>query len=572
MRILGVWDGHDSGAALFVDGRLVAAINEERLTRRKLEIRFPEQSIHACLKIARLTPQDVQVVAVSTTDVAKTLARWFPSTREAYYAVRRRKTPPGIATDFTRHSKYWVTEWGPNRISRWLSKLSLQRQLQRLNLDGAELCLVDHHLAHAAAAAAASGMNPCAVVTIDGVGDGLSSSISVFRDGRLARVAASPARHSLGVMFEHVTRLLNMRELEDEGKVMALADHVSPVADADNPLLRLITVAHGRFWCAKTGRALVNQLKRIQWFHANEQFAYMAQRVVELRTVEVVRDAIGLTGLRRVALAGGVVSNVKANRHVRLMPEVEHVYVFPHMGDGGLAVGAAVAAASDKGHQINLDLSDLALGPEYSEQSVAAMLEANGLRAIKCQDLPERVADLIARDAIVLWFQGRMEYGPRSLGHRSVLARPDSRAVRDRLNLVLKRRVWYQPFCPTLLESEAARVFSDWSPSTNSHMTMAYMVAPAHREAMAGVIGVDGSCRPQIVNDSSGDAFAELLRAIRRRLKLAVLLNTSYNIHGEPLVCTPQEALSVFERCGADALAIGPYLVVAESPRPQRPH
>ena len=567
MRILGVWDGHDSGAALLVDGRLVAAINEERLSRRKLEIRFPERSIDACLTIAGLTPRDVDLIAVSTTDVAKALARWFPSTKEAYYAVRRRKTRPGIAAGLKRQSKYWITEWGPNRASRWLSHVMLQREMQRLQLDGAELRLVDHHRAHAAAAAAASGMDPCAVVTIDGVGDGLSSSISVFRDGHLTRVAVSPARHSLGILFEHVTRLLNMRELEDEGKVMALADHASPIPDADNPLLSLITVADGRFWCARTGHALVHQLKKIQWFHANEQFAYMAQRVVELRSVEVVRDAVRLTGLRRVALAGGVVSNVKANRHIRLMPEVDDVYVFPHMGDGGLALGAAVAAAADTGQRTALDLSDLGLGPEYPAPRLAAMLEANGLRAIMCQDLPERVADLIARDAIVLWFQGRMEYGPRSLGRRSVLARPDSRAVRDRLNLVLKRRVWYQPFCPSLLESDAARVFSDWSPSTNSQMTMAYMVEPAYREAMAGVTGVDGSCRPQIVSDNSTDCFAELLRAVRRRLKLAVVLNTSYNIHGEPLVCSPEDALHVFERCGADALAVGPYLVLAGSGR-----
>ena len=163
-----------------------------------------------------------------------------------------------------------------------------------------------------------------------------------------------------------------------------------------------------------------------------------------------------------------------------------------------------------------------ASGPEYSTQCMAASLErrdASGhVSTISRNELP----DLIARDAIVLWFQGRMEYGPRSLGRRSVLARPDSRAVRDRLNLVLKRRVWYQPFCPSLLESEAARVLSDWSPrSPNPHMTMAYMVSPTYREAMAGVIGVDGSCRPQIVDDTATDCFAEVLRAVRRRLDWA---------------------------------------------------
>ena len=161
-----------------------------------------------------------------------------------------------------------------------------------------------------------------------------------------------------------------------------------------------------------------------------------------------------------------------------------------------------------------------------------------------------------------MWFQGAMEYGPRALGHRSVLARPDRADLRDRLNLVLKRRVWYQPFCPSMLESEASRVLTDWTGGRNRAMTMAYKVADDYRGLLSGVISVDGTCRPHIVDDDDGGPFAEVLRLGGKQWNVAAVLNTSFNIHGEPLVCSPAEAVDVFLRSGADALAIGPFLVV----------
>ena len=221
---------------------------------------------------------------------------------------------------------------------------------------------MDHHESHAAAAAWASGFSSCAVLTIDGLGDGLSATLSAFRDGRLQRVAASPARHSLGVFFEHVTNLLNMRELEDEGKVMALADYAAPIPDEENPLLPLVRVRDGVIETARAGHALRKALARIHWRYSNEQFAYLAQRVVETTCIALARDAVRLTGLRQLALAGGVVSNVKATRRVRLLPEIEDVYVYPHMGDGGLPVGAAVLAAAQSGHPVDLDLRRLDFG------------------------------------------------------------------------------------------------------------------------------------------------------------------------------------------------------------------
>jgi carbamoyltransferase len=561
VNVLGIWDGHDSGAALLQEGRLRFAVNEERLTRRKLEIRFPSHSIDACLAWAGLAPDAVDIVAVSTSDPAKTFARWWPWSKEQYYAVRRRQTPPGPLSALTRRAKYAVTEWKSRPMLEAWSRAALRRPLARHGLSRAALRLVDHHAAHAAAAACSAGFASCAVITIDGVGDGLSSTISVFDRGRFERVAASPAGASLGIFFEHVTNLLNMRELEDEGKVMALADYAAPIADEDNPLLACVRVRDGVIDVVPSGFALRAALARVQWRFPNEQFAYLAQRVVEQTCMALARDAVRLTGQRRLALAGGVASNVRATRRIRTMPEVDEVYVFPHMGDGGLAVGAAALAAMNGGSPIDLNLGDLDLGPGYTTGEIAAALQRAGLAARPDDRLPARVAQALEDGRVVMWFDGRMEYGPRALGRRSVLARPDRPDVRDRLNLALKRRVWYQPFCPSMLESEAARLLSDWTPDGNRAMTMAYEVAPCFRSRLAGVISTNGTCRPQVVADSTPGAFADLLREARARWGIGVVLNTSFNIHGEPMVCSPDDATDVFLRAGADVLAIGPFFV-----------
>ena len=343
-------------------------------------------------------------------------------------------------------------------------------------------------------------MSRCAVVTVDGVGDGASASVSLYDGGTLTRVATTPAHYSLGVFFEHVTNLLNMRELEDEGKVMALADYASPIPDAQNPLLDLVAVRAMRFETVARGPAMYERLRALQWSYPNEQFAYMAQRVVERRIVELAQQALAHTNARQIAFAGGVASNIKATRAVRMLDDLDDVYVFPHMGDGGLAVGAAMCAAMELSEPVQLPDDDLGLGPAFSADTQRRALEDAGLQFRECDPAGDAAA-LIAADKVVLWFQERMEYGPRALGNRSILARPDRLATRDRINRLLKRRVWYQPFCPSILESDARLAFCDWKGTPNRHMTMAYLVAPEHRDRLAAVTNVDGSCRPQIVRD-----------------------------------------------------------------------
>lgn len=562
MVILGLWDGHDAGAACLVDGRVAAAVNEERLTRRKLEVGFPTQSIVACLEQAGVKPADVHVVAASTTDPAKAAERLLPWSRERYYRVRRRQVPPGAFAFATRWIKRRVTPWGPNALSRAVSRYELSKHLAAAGLRPATLQLFDHHHCHAIAAAHASGFDRCAVVTIDGLGDGASATVGRFEQGRVERMATSRAGESLGVFFEHVTELLNMRELEDEGKVMALADYAAAVPDADNPLLSLFDVRDGRITTTQSTSQMARTLKRVHWCTPNERFARLAQRTVEAVAVALVKDAVRITGCSRVALAGGVASNVKTNRSIRLLPEVEDVYVFPHMGDGGLALGAAIAAYAGRGPGAAVRVDPRAVSAGHSRQDMMTALAHQALTVSEPADLAAEVADRLAAGQIICWFQGGMEYGPRALGQRSIIARPDSLKVKDRLNLILKRRIWYQPFCPSLLASEAPRLFDDWIPGPNSSrtMTMAYMTAAAHRDALAGVINVDGSCRPQLVADDEDSAWARLLLAVQTRTGVGVILNTSFNIHGEPLVNTPAQAVDVFLRGGADALVMGPFL------------
>lgn len=619
--VLGIWDGHDAGAALIRGDEILFAINEERLTRRKLEVGFPGLSIEACLKAAGLVPGDIGTVAASTTDPAKTLTRLFPGLKEEYYLIRRRKMVPRRADPFKKAFKYRFTELAPNAFSRTLSRIHLERQLKALGFAGCRLELVDHHAAHASATAMCSGFPEALVLTLDGVGDGLCGSIWTWKGGELARLAALPAGRSLGIFFEHVTNLMNMRELEDEGKVMALANFAYPIPDTENPMLEIIGVKGLDIVSRYNATEMFRELKAILWRYPSEQFAFMAQRVLEKSAVALVREALERTGMTRLAVAGGVFSNIKMNMRLVELPGLEQLFVFPHMGDGGLAIGAALAANRTLHGATACRLPDLYLGPGYSTGEILLSIGAgpvsfgkadvtaspqreeeagtpfspptspvvteegekeagtqlpsgrdgeNGeptpqtgdFRMRRIEDPAAEAARRILAGEIILWFQGRMEIGPRSLGHRSILARPDDRAIKDRLNLLLKKRVWYQPFCPSMLIEDAPALLETQGQEIrdNRFMTMGFRVRPERLALMEGVINVDGTCRPQFVGDEE-PRYRTLLLHLKEALGFGVVLNTSFNLHGEPMVCSPDEAVEMQRRTGIRYLIMEDWLI-----------
>jgi carbamoyltransferase len=563
MFILGIWDGHDSGISILKDDKVLFAVNEERLSRRKLDISFPQKSIEYSLNYLGLKKEDIEVIAFSTSEFAKTLWRIFPFLKENYYLLRRRKKDYSSLDSFKRGFKYKATELQLDPLSRNISKSVLNKKLKKLGFRNYKLLMYDHHLCHAASATFTSGFKKALVITIDGIGDTLSGTINTFEDDKLERIKTILGKNSFGIFFEHVTNLLNMRELEDEGKVMALANYALKIKDEENPLLDFFEVdgldVKAKYSTLKTFK----ELKKILWKYPSEQFAYMAQRTLEIKITELVKNAIKETGLNKICFAGGTCSNIKVNMLIKNLPEVNDVYVFPHMGDGGLAMGSAMVANYELNGTSDYNFKDVYFGPQFSSNYIKAVLEKNELKNIKykyLQEIEKEVARIISEGNIVFWFQGRMEYGPRALGNRSILAPPHSEDIKNELNLVQKKRVWYQPFCPTMLLEDAKEVLEDLKGTPNEFMTMGYMVKKDKQKLVKGVINIDGSCRPQIITDYDS-RYARLLLEYKKLSGIGILLNTSFNLHGDPLVCSPEDALNTFSRTEAKYLILENYLL-----------
>jgi carbamoyltransferase len=563
MHILGIWDGHDSGISLLEDDKILFSINEERLSRRKLEIAFPKKSIEYALKYSGVKKEDIDVVAVSTSEFAKTLWRLFPFLKENYYLIRRKKKDYSSLNSLKKNLKYKITELQLDPVSKGISKFVINNILKKLDFKNYKLLFYDHHLCHAASAAFTSGFDKSLVITIDGIGDSLSGTISKFENGKLKRLKTISGKNSFGIFFEHVTNLMNMRELEDEGKVMALANYALKIEDDNNPLLDFFTIeglnVRAKYGSLKTYK----ELKKILWKFPSEQFAYMAQRTLEVKITELVKNAVKETGLRKICLCGGTCSNIKVNMLIKNQPEVEDVYVFPHMGDGGLAMGSAMLANYELNGISKYNFKNVYLGPQFSNDYIKTALENRNLENVSyeyIENIERETAKIIYKGNIVLWFQGRMEYGPRALGNRSILALPHSEEIKNELNLIQKKRVWYQPFCPSMLLEDANELLEDLKGTPNKFMTMGYMVRKEKQKLVKGVINIDGTCRPQIMTNSNS-RYEKLLSEYKKLSGIGVLLNTSFNLHGEPLICSPEDALSTFSRTPAKYMVLENYLL-----------
>jgi carbamoyltransferase len=546
MYVLGVWDGHDSGAALINSGEIIYAANEERFTKRKLEINFPYHSITAALAYAKLKPTDIEHIAFTTTEFTKTLERVFPQMKENYYLFRRRKIPKPSFENLRHKLKYSMTGVGILPLCNSISKSVVSRNLATLGFRDFKLHTVEHHTAHAATAAFTAHQNKSLVITMDGLGDGLSGSVSTLEDGVLKRRIAVSARDSLGIFYEQVTNILGMRELEDEGKVMAMADYSYPFAFEQNRLAGLFRV-EGTIIRAKHGPAKqYDILQSISWQMPREQFSYMAQQLLENLLLKFVSNNIDRFNIGDISLAGGLFSNVKANMLIRNLHNVKQWHIFPHMGDGGIALGAALYTnyllEGKTNYNFNAYLGD-GYTREHTEKEIKDYREFVHTEETDSEQALH-AAELLAEGNYLLWFQGRMEYGPRALGDRSILAPPDSEEVKERLNLHVKRREWFQPFAPSMLEEDAKEILEYDRKGNTPYMTMAYMAKKENTAQLKSVIHIDGSARPQVVGEEN-PLYMKLLKDMKKKTGRGVVLNTSFNLHGFPIVMTPHDAFEM---------------------------
>jgi carbamoyltransferase len=419
---------------------------------------------------------------------------------------------------------------------------------------------VPHHVAHAASAYAAAGWRECATLVLDGRGESASHLAGHVRDGRLEVLAAQRLPHSLGLLYEELTTHLGFRRASDEYKVMAMASYGRPrFLDALRESVYATDdggfVARSPDWSAFA--PALSGGDGDGWGPDHADLAASVQRRLEEVLLELASWLHERTGESRLAMAGGVALNCVANARLCADGPFEEVWVQPAAGDSGTALGAALFAVHSLGDRIE-PMATAALGRSWSEEELSAWLTGAGVVFERVDDVASVVADALAEDAIVAWFQGRSEFGPRALGHRSLLADPRNARNTERLNDV-KGREQFRPVAPMVLEEQAGEIFSGRLPSP--HMLFTHDVAEEWRDRIPAVVHVDGSARIQTVSSADEPLMARVLEGFAARTGVPVVVNTSLNTAGRPMVDDPRDALECFGSAPIDLLAIGPFVV-----------
>jgi carbamoyltransferase len=528
---------HDPAAALVVDGEIVAAAEEERFSRRKHGKRpvpfstweLPELSARWCLARAGIGPEDLDAVAYS----------YDPTLAGTNGADITADGWEGLRTLFAARAP-----------------LFLQAALP--GLDPAIVQFVPHHVAHAASAHLAAPFRDSSVLVLDGRGERASHLAGRAVDGDLDVLAIQQLPHSLGLMYEEVTEHLGFLRSSDEYKVMALASYGEPVLLPELRQLVRATGDGGFVTEPIDWPAFAKPVRRgDQWQPEHANLAASVQTRLE----EVLLDLAGWlhaqTGDRYLTMAGGVALNCVANSRLAEQGPFDEVWVQPAAGDAGTALGSALYVAHAMGDTV-VPMAGADLGRGFTDDELEASLAAARVPYERPADIAAAASSVLAADGVVAWFQGRSEYGPRALGHRSLLAHPGYARNLERLNDV-KGREQFRPVAPMVLADRAAELFA--GPLPSPYMLFTHRVAPAWMDRIPAVVHVDGSARIQTVDASREPLVARLLEDFDRRTGLPVVVNTSLNTAGRPMVDDPRDALECFGSAPVDALCLGPFLV-----------
>jgi carbamoyltransferase len=600
MRILGISAFyHDSAAALVEDGRIVAAAQDERFSRKKQDARFPRHAVEYCLEAAKIAPADVDHVAFYDKPFLK-----FERLLETYLAF----APAGF-----RSFRMAVPLWSRQKL---FQKTLLVKELGRLAPDvdwRPRVLFSEHHLSHAASAFFASPFTEAVVLTMDGVGEWATTSVALGRGRSLAAIKEIHFPHSLGLLYSAFTYYTGFKVNSGEYKIMGLAPYGEP--RYAKPILdHLIDLkADGSFrldlsyfdYC--TGLRMTNDKFHVLFGGPpRDPASLVTQREMDLAaSIQAVTEEVVLrltcalakeTGAENLCLAGGVALNCVANGKVFRAGPFKDIWIQPAAGDAGGAVGAALAAhhlflGLERAPLIGMDgMSGGYLGPSFDLQEIERRLRAAGAVFTSCADDAQVIAgvvDALAEQKAIGWFQGRMEFGPRALGNRSILGDPRSPSMQKTLNLRVKYRESFRPFAPAVLGEDVAEWF-DFR-GVSPYMLLVADVAAPHRRAMTAeeaalfgidklnvprsdipaVTHVDYSARLQTVHAETNPLFHALLSAFKARTGCPILVNTSFNVRGEPIVCTPEDAFRCFMGTDIEVLAIGRCLLRKDDQDPR---
>ena len=542
--------GHDAAAALIVGGELIAASAEERFNRKKHSANFPVYAIRDCLSQAGLTLADVDEIAHGF-DYAPLEKIFRLASADWYDQVFSRQA---LLRLLARH----LPEFPAHRLRH-----------------------VNHHLAHAASAYFTSGWDECLTIVIDGMGESQSASVYEAKDGKLQLLRELSALDSLGVLYSLITLHLGFDFNSDEYKIMGLAPYGDPARyraffeeavqlTSDGairiPLLHLNHTREGREFYLATRRHLALRLMRErrpddEITAEHRDLAAGLQECLDRAMLHLCGHFAKTTGHRQLALAGGVALNCTANGRLMRSGLFDEIYIQPAAGDDGSALGAALYRASLAGEVRNRRMPVPFFGPSYAEEKIEAALAefAGSIDIARCGSLDQtcrEAARLIAEGRVIAWYRGRMEYGPRALGHRSILADPGRPEMRDRINAMVKMREAFRPFAPAVTVEEADRWFDVAQGAQFPYMIATVNVREAYRAQLPAITHVNGSARIQTVASGENPEFHALLRAVGKTTGREMALNTSFNVKGQPIVNTPREALETFLSTGIEFLFI----------------
>ncbi len=435
-----------------------------------------------------------------------------------------------------------------------------------------KIVFADHHLLHSFSTLFNLPVDErWLIFSLDGEGDGLCATVNLYENGELHQLAHTGNDSSLGWLYLSVTKYLGMRPNEDEFKVMGLAPYAKGIAEPYSLLKRLIWLEGLAF---KSKFRTQNSLQFLRENFGRFRFDNIAgaiQRLTEELTTQWVSTGIQMAGVRNVALAGGVFMNVKANLRITQIPELERLWVMPSCGDESLAIGACLYGywmnCQEKGVAFDPQpLTDLYLGPQYTDKEIAKCLKAGNYQEkheVRQMESPEKkVAKLLAEGEIVARFRGRMEWGARALGNRSILANPSDRAVIRKINEQIKRRDFWMPFAPSILREDEGRYVVNPKGVPASYMVMAFeSTEQARRDLATAIHPYDFTLRPQVVDMEQNPSYYRLIQEFKNLTGIGGVLNTSFNLHGEPIVCSPEDALHTFDNSDLQHLAMGSYLI-----------
>jgi carbamoyltransferase len=546
---------HDSSACVVRDGELLYAVAEERLSRRKHDAQFPRLAIQSCLDFAAISASQLNEVCFDWPTAG-------PGFRHDLKCLATGGLPLTYINILTT-SQHFLTMWHQESGAKLFA--------QQFGPTKARMRFVSHHLAHAISAYGYSGFDEAAVVVMDGRGAWEATSIWHGRGGRLEHVLTIPFPDSVGSFYSQFTEFLGFQPNSDEWKVMGLAPYGKPGIDL-SAFVDLKTapyrvdarrlVANGSVSSAKASRILgPPRVPESEIEERHKDIAYAVQDVCEAAMMNVVKMAIEKTGCRDICLAGGVALNSKANGKILASGLIGKFFVQPAASDDGGALGAALAPyLDDNGKLPNKAMRHGYWGPSFEDGAIKEALRSYKLRYTQLSDPASSAAELLSQGKIIGWFQGRMEFGPRALGSRSILADPRDPDMNAKVNNAVKFREWWRPFAPSL-KKEAAGEYLE-SATDSPFMILTAQVRPDKRSVIPSVTHVDGSARPQTVEKEVNPIYWRLIDEFGKRTGVPVIMNTSFNLRGEAIVCTPTDAICTFFSSGMDALAIGRFLVV----------